>query len=51
MQHTVNRTQHGQLIQHKMRNIFLEKWYTKCDGETIPRHFSNKSNLSISLDQ
>ena len=33
------------------RNIFLEKWYTKWDGEAIPRPFSKKSNLSLSLDQ
>ena len=41
----------GQLIEYHMRNIFLEKSYTKCGGETIPRHFSRKSKLSISLDQ
>ena len=41
----------GQLIAYNMRNIFLEKSYTKCDGETIPRSFSKKSKLSISLDQ
>ena len=27
----------GQLIEHNMRNIFLEKSYTKCDGEAKPR--------------
>ena len=32
-------------------NIFLEKSYTKCGGETIPEPFSKKSKLSISLDQ
>ena len=26
----------GQLIECKMTNIFLEKSYTKCDGETSP---------------
>ena len=41
----------GQLIEYKMRNIFLEKSYTKCDGETTPRPFSKKLKLSISLDQ
>ena len=41
----------GQLIEYNMRNIFLEKSCTKCDGETIPRFFSKKSNVSISLDQ
>ena len=34
-----------------MKNIFLEKSYTKCGGETISRHSSKKSKLSISLDQ
>ena len=34
-----------------MRNIFLEKSYTKCDGETSPRPFSEKLKLSISQDQ
>ena len=41
----------GQLIEYNMRNIFLEKSYTKCDGETIPKPLSKKSKLSISLDQ
>ena len=41
----------GQLIEHNMRNIFLEKSYTKYSGETIPRSYSKKSKLSISLDQ
>ena len=41
----------GQLTEYSMRNIFLEKSYTKCDGDTIPRPFSKKSKLSISLDQ
>ena len=41
----------GQLIEYNMRNIFLEKSYTKCGGETIPRLFSKNSKLSISLDQ
>ena len=40
----------GQLIEYSMRNIFLQKSYTKCGGETIPRPFSKKSKLSISLD-
>ena len=26
----------GQLIECNMRNIFLEKSYTKCGGETSP---------------
>ena len=33
-----------------MRNIFLEKSYTKCGGETSPRPFSEKLKLSIYLD-
>ena len=41
----------GLLIECNMRNIFLEKSYTKCGGETSPRHFSEKLKLSISLDQ
>ena len=32
-----------------MRNIFLKKSYTKYAGETIPRLFSKKSKLSVSL--
>ena len=51
----------GQLTEYilkkkKEKNIFLEKVYTKCGGETIPRpsvknQFSKKSKLSLSLDQ
>ena len=41
----------GQLIEYNMRNIFIEKSYTKCGRETIPRPFSKKSKLNISLDQ
>ena len=41
----------GQLLEYNLRNIFLEKSYTKCDGETIARSFFKKSKLSISLDQ
>ena len=40
-----------QLTEYNMRNIFVEKSYTKRGGETIPRPFSKKSKLSISLDQ
>ena len=40
-----------QLIESNMRNIFLEKSYTKCDGENSPRPFSEKLKLTISLDQ
>ena len=41
----------GQLIECNMRNIFLDKPYIKCGGETSPRPFSEKLNLSIYLDQ
>ena len=41
----------GQLAECNMRNIFLEKSYTKCSGETSPRPFYEKLKLSISLDQ
>ena len=41
----------GQLIEHNMGNMFVEKSYTKCAGETIPRPLSKKSKLRISLDQ
>ena len=41
----------GQLIEHNMRNIFVEKSYTKCAEETIYGPLSKKSKLSISLDQ
>ena len=41
----------GQLTEYKLGNIFVEKSYTKCAGETIRRPLSKKSKLSISLDQ
>ena len=41
----------GQIIEYNMRNTFVEKSYTKYDGETISRPFSKKSKLIISLDQ
>ena len=41
----------GQSIYYNMRNIFLENLYTKCGRKTIPRPFSKKLKLSISLDQ
>ena len=40
-----------QVIQYSMRTIFVEKSYTKCGGEIIPRLFSKKSKLIISLYQ
>ena len=41
----------GQLIECNMRNSFLEKSCTKYGGETSPRLSSEKSKLSISLNQ
>ena len=41
----------GQLVEHNLRKIFLEKSYSKCGGETILRPSSKKSKLSIFLDQ
>ena len=41
----------GQLIECNMRNIFLEKSYTKYGGKTIPRPFSEKLKLRIYLKQ
>ena len=38
----------GQLTEYNMR---IENSFSKCGGETIPRPFSKKSKLSISLDQ
>ena len=37
----------GQLIEYNMRNIFIEKSFTKCGGETIPRP---QTKLIMSLD-
>ena len=38
----------GQLIVFIMRNILLDKSYTKSGGETIPRPYSKKPKLSAS---
>ena len=32
-----------------MRTTFLQKSFSKCGGENIPRPFSQKSKLSMSL--
>ena len=40
----------GHLIEYNIRNLFIEKSYTKCGKETIPRPFPEKSKLSLSLD-
>ena len=37
----------GQLIECNMRNIFVEKSYTKCGGETSPTPFSEKLKTKI----
>ena len=34
----------GQLIEYDMRNIFLEKLYTKCCGELFPDPFLKNQN-------
>ena len=47
----MNNCNDGQLIEYNMRNIFVKKSYIKYGGETIPRPFSKKSKLGISLDQ
>ena len=41
------------LIEYNMRNSFLRKSYSKCDGEASPRFFYKKSELNIflALDQ
>ena len=39
------------LIEYSMRNIFPEKLYTKCVGETSPKLFSEKLKLRISRDK
>ena len=44
-------TKFGQLIECNLRNIFLQKSYTKYDGEISLRPFPEKLKLSISLDQ
>ena len=41
----------GQLQEYNMKNIFLEKSYTKYGGEAIPRTFSKKSKSSKPLNQ
>ena len=40
-----------QLIEYGRRNIFREKSHTKYGAEILPRPFSKKGKLSISLDQ
>ena len=40
-----------QLTANNFRNIFLEKSFRKRGEETIPKHFSKKIKLTISLLQ
>ena len=41
----------GQLIEYNMRNIFIERSFTKYGGKASSRTFYKKSKLSIHLDQ
>ena len=41
----------GELIEYNMRNIFIEKSYTKYGGEASPRPFYKKLKISIYLDE
>ena len=38
-----------QSVKYNMKNIFLEKLFTKCGGETITRPFSKIENISESV--
>ena len=40
-----------QLTEYNMRNINLEKLYTKCGREISPRPFSEKLKISLSADE
>ena len=40
-----------QLIGYNMRNIFVEKSYTNCAGEIIPRPLSKKTKLGLFVDR
>ena len=46
----INSIKLDQLTEYNMRNIFVEKSYIECGGETIPRLFSKKLKWSISQD-
>ena len=39
-----------QLVEYNIRNIFPEKPYAKCGGESRPRPFSGKLKLRIPVD-
>ena len=47
----ISRSKDNQTMEYNMGNISVEKLYTKCGPETIPRLFSKKSKLSLSLDR
>ena len=47
----ISRSKGNETMKFNMRKIFLEKLYKKCGAETVPRPFSKKSKLSVSLDQ
>ena len=34
----------GQLTEYNIRYIFVEKFYTKCAGQTFPRPLSKNQN-------
>ena len=38
-------------MEYNIKNIFLEKLYTKCGEEVSPRPFEKKSKLSTPLNQ
>ena len=40
-----------QLIEYNMRNIFFKKSHRKWGRKNIPKPFSKKSKLSISVDE
>ena len=41
----------GQLVEYNVRNIFLEKSYTKYGSKTVPKPFSEMSKLRLHLEQ
>ena len=41
----------SQLVEYNMRNIFLEKSYTKFGVKASPKQFYKKSKIKLSLDQ
>ena len=44
-------TKCGPLIEYNMKNIIVEKSFTKYDGKTRPRNIFKKSKFSISVYQ